>query len=390
MTTTTRFSFTKTRLEKLLLPDSGRETYHDTLVPGLILRVSASGSKAFAWYRKVKGRPMRLTIGSFPATTVEQARRRCQRWAGEVAEGGDPQGQRAADRAEPTLADLWTYWTVAKGQKRSLRGDQYQYDRFLKRWAARKLSAIGKAHVQALHAKIGQDNGIYAANRLLSLLASLYAKAPDQGYRGDNPAKGVEKFKEQSRDRFLQADELPRFFAALAREREPFADFFGLCLLTGGRRGNIQTMQWTDLNLEAGLWRIPAEVAKAGEVIVVPLLPQAVEILQRRREAANDSPWVFPSWGKTGHLTEVKAAWGRILKRAGLSDLRVHDLRRSVGSWMATAGVSLLVIGKALGHRTQAASAVYARLQLDPVRAAMTAGAQAMLEAAEKGSDDGR
>ena len=156
MTAETHFPFSKTRLERLAPPTSSRETYHDTTTPGLTLRVSASGAKSFAWYRKVKGRPVRLTIGSFPATTVEQARRRCQRWAGEVAEGGDPQGQRAADRAEPTLADLWTYWTVAKGQKRSLRGDQYQYDRFLKRWAARKLSAIGKAGPEsALTTRVG-------------------------------------------------------------------------------------------------------------------------------------------------------------------------------------------------------------------------------------------
>jgi len=394
MTTTTRFSFTKTRLEKLLLPDSGRETYHDTLVPGLILRVSASGSKAFAWYRKVKGRPMRLTIGSFPQVTVEQARRQCQALSGDVARGGDPQAQRTASRQETTLGDLWTFYLDAHAKvhkrPRSIEEDERQWRLHLEPWQRRKLSAISRGDVQRWHAGIGQRRGFYAANRALALLCCMYNKSADMGFKGENPATRIRKFKETSRDRFLQGDELPRFFQALAEETDIFRDFFALCLVTGARKSNILAMQWQDLNLDSGLWRIPGEVAKAGEIMVIPLLPQAIEILQRRRETANGSPWVFPSHGKSGHLMTAQAAWARISKRAGLVDLHIHDLRRTMGSFMAMGGASLLIVGKALGHRSQVSSAVYARLQVDPVRAAMTAGAQLMLESAQKGSDDER
>ena len=91
--------------------------------------------------------------------------------------------------------------------------------------------------------------------------------------------------------------------------------------------------------------------------------------------------WVFPSYGKTGHLVEPKKAWNRLLDRAEISDLRIHDLRRTLGSWQAATGASLPVIGKSLGHKNQATTAIYARLDLDPVRQAVNTATAAMLAA---------
>jgi integrase len=122
-------------------------------------------------------------------------------------------------------------------------------------------------------------------------------------------------------------------------------------------------------------------VAKAGETIVVPLSPPAIEILRDRLATANGSPWVFPSKGRTGHLTEPKSAWKRIIDRAGLSDVRLHDLRRTLGSWMTMGGASLPIVGKMLGHRQPATTAIYARLQVDPVRKSVNAATEAMLAA---------
>ena len=115
--------------------------------------------------------------------------------------------------------------------------------------------------------------------------------------------------------------------------------------------------------------------------MVVPLCDPALAILQNRRKAANGSPWVFPGRGKTGHLIGPKSAWARILKRAGLSDLRPHDLRRSLGSWQAMGGASLPIIGKSLGHTQAATTQIYARLQTDSVRASVAAATTGMLEA---------
>ena len=159
-------------------------------------------------------------------------------------------------------------------------------------------------------------------------------------------------------------------------EPELFRDFFLMLLLTGARRANVQAMRWEDISVERTVWRIPE--TKSGEPVTVPLVTEAMEILTRRKGAI-DSPFVFPSHGKSGHLIEPNPAWQRLISRAGIADLRMHDLRRTFGSWQAAAGVSLNIIGKSMGHKNQSTTAVYARLSLEPVRAAVTAATSAMM-----------
>ena len=385
-----RIGFTMARLERLQAPESGRVFYHDTGCPGLCLCVTAAGSKTFYLYRWHDGRPVQIPIAKYPAVNVDTARARARDLLAQLAKGIDVQAARKARRQEPTIADLWRHWEAkAKPRKRSWAEDQRQYSKFLQAWAGRRLSSIKKADVRALHAKIGRENGPYAANRVLALLRAMFNTTDDLGYRGDNPAAGIEKYPEVSRDRFLQADELRAFFEALAVEPETWQAFFLLALLTGARRANVQAMRWDALDLDRGLWLIAAADAKAGKPLVVPLSPQAVAILQARRKAANGSPYVFPSRGKAGHLTEPKGAWKRICNRAGLCDCRLHDLRRSLGSWMAISGSSLPIIGKSLGHSQPSTTAIYARLSVDPVKAAVTTAADAMLQAAGATMDAG-
>ena len=249
--------------------------------------------------------------------------------------------------------------------------------------------------MQSLHAKVGSKNGHYAANRLLALVRAMFNKAPDIGFTGSNPAAGIKKFSEEKRDRFLHGEELRVFFAALAAEPAAILrDFFFVSLLTGARRSNVQTMQWPDIDFQAGIWRIPE--TKSGRPVVVPLVGVVLHILQARKQGANGSPWVFPSRGSTGHIVEPKAAWKRIIGRAGLSGVRPHDLRRSLASWMAITGTGLPVIGKMLGHTQASTTMIYARLSVDPVRQAAETATAAMLEAggvtmidlqAERGAD---
>ena len=377
-----RFAFTKTRLERLPIPAADRDVYHDALTASLILRVTPNGQKSFCFYRKVKGRPVRLLLGKFHEMTVEQARNACRVMAGNVAAGGDPAVERQAARHEQTVGGLWGYWleTHAKRRKKTWKEDERQYNAFLKAWAGRKLSSIHKADVATLHNRVGQQNGPYAANRLLALVRAMFNKAPDMGFVGSNPTAGIKKFPEAKRDRFLEGDELPAFFRSLLAEpNETLRDFFLVALLTGARRANVQTMAWSDVNLGAGVWRIPE--TKSGEPVVVPLCSAAMAVLKTRVEATNGSPWVFPSYGKTGHLTEPKSAWKRILDRAGLVDVRIHDLRRSFGSWQAMTGASLPIIGKSLGHKQASTTMIYARLDTDPVRLSAETAVAAMLEA---------
>ena len=206
----------------------------------------------------------------------------------------------------------------------------------------------------------------------------MFNKADELGYHGENPAKRIKLFREQSRDRFLQPDELKAFFAALEGEDDIVRDFYMMLLMTGARRFNVQTMAWADVDMQAGYWRIPE--TKAGMPVLVPLVAPALAILVARSETANGSRWVFP--GRKGkHIANPKGAWARIVERAALVDVRPHDLRRSLGSWMAGQNTSLPIIGRALGHKTAVATMVYSRLSLDPVREAVDRATAAMLVA---------
>jgi integrase len=150
-------------------------------------------------------------------------------------------------------------------------------------------------------------------------------------------------------------------------------------------------MRWDCIDFTSRLWRIPPEQSKSKVVVVVPLSPPVILILERRREAVNGSPWVFPApraIGKTGHLVEPKRSWKAILERAGLQDVHLHDLRRSLGSWMASGNVSMTIVAKALGHSELRSTAVYARLAVDPVATAVEEAGNAIL-AAGRAADNG-
>jgi integrase len=185
------------------------------------------------------------------------------------------------------------------------------------------------------------------------------------------------------RKRFLQSGELPKFFAALAADdSDTFRDFVSLALLTGARRENVLTMKWADVDLGECLWRIPD--TKNGEPLDVPLVPEAVAILKARKPADDDAdgaPYVLPAARGSGPMAPPKKRWTALLERAELDDLRLHDLRRSMGSWQAKTGASLIVIGKSLGHKSASATQVYAHLDVDPVRESMEKAAGAMLTA---------
>ena len=239
-------------------------------------------------------------------------------------------------------------------------------NKYLSHWFQRKISSIERPEVERLHAKIGKENGLYQADRLLERIRSIFNKAIEWGWKGQNPAMGIKKFREQSRDRFLQPDELPRFFEALANEpNEAARDFFMISLLTGARKSNTLAMMWKDISFQSATWRI--EETKNADPLTVHLPQQAVEVLIERK-LNSDSPYVFEGTGKNGHLADPKKAWTRILQEAGIENLRIHDLRRTLGSYQAATGANGYIIGKSLGHRSQQSTAIYARLNLDPVR----------------------
>lgn len=205
-----------------------------------------------------------------------------------------------------------------------------------------------------------------------------------------NPARSIRRFPELARDRFLMPDEIKRLIGALAKDTdETFQLFVLLSLLTGQRRGNVLAMRWRDIHgidTDAPVWRIPAAEFKNGRVHVVPLVPSIVWFLRERRRDGQE--FVLPGRVPGQHYAEPKRRWIALLKRAELRDVRLHDLRRTFGSWQIGTGASLAMVGRALGHTTSQATAVYARFDLDPLRRSVEATADAMFLAAGLLTDD--
>jgi integrase len=185
----------------------------------------------------------------------------------------------------------------------------------------------------------------------------------------------IKKFKEKARDRFIQPDELPRFFKALEEEESHISrDYIYISLYTGARKGNVLAMRWEEISFTTKEWRIPK--TKNGDSLTIHLPELAIEVLEKRKTENEkldlqdfQKQWIFPSLtSKSGHLEEPKKAWKRVLERAEIKDLRLHDIRRTLGSYQAISGASLQIIGKSLGHKSSQATEIYARMNLDPVR----------------------
>jgi integrase len=372
-------NFTKAALTKLPpAPKGVKQYYYDEREAGLLLAVTSGGAKSFYLYKRIEGRPERLLLGRFPDLTIENARKAAQEAKGQIAQGINPQKEKRAVRDEMTFGALFGEYLekYSKVHKRSWAYDEREVNKFLSHWFKRKISSIDKAEVERLHAKIGKENGLYQANRLLERIRSIFNKAIDWSWAGVNPAVGIQKYREKSRDRFLQPDELPRFFEALSSEpNEAARDFFLLSLLTGARKSNTLAMRWKDINFTTETWRI--EETKNADPLTVHLPRQAVDLLKARK-LASDSAWVFPADSTSGHLADPKKAWARILRQAGIENLRIHDLRRTLGSYQAATGANGYIIGKSLGHRSQQSTAIYARLNLDPVRESVNKATEAM------------
>lgn len=371
-----------------------QEWHYDQTTARLSICVWSTGAKTWYWVGRLKhGGMIRYRLGNYPETTPDQAKGLAADVSRDVIKGIDPRDNRKRQREEPTLGELWEWYLEHHARPRkkpkSIKEDERLYKSHLSPWKARRLSTIKQSHVRTLHATIGR-NRKYEANRMLSLLGAMFSKgidADDMGFEGPNPARGVDRFPEEERDRFLHPDEVGKFFEALEKQPPLMRDYFKLALFTGARRGNVQAMRWAELNLERGEWRLPD--TKANEAQTVYLSTEAVGVL-RTRQGSAESEYVFPSraGAKFPHITDPYKAWKRICDNAGMKGIRPHDLRRSLGSWQAMTGASLPTIGKSLGHKNQSTTAIYARMNLDPVRAAVELATAAMLAAAKPKEDN--
>jgi integrase len=244
----------------------------------------------------------------------------------------------------------------------------------------RKVASISLDDMERLHRKLTFENGTpYRANRVIGVASKMFSLAilkwkmrPEP-----NPCRGIERNQESRRERYLSKEELARLLDALvAYPNQKFANVFRLLLLTGARAGEVISATWDQFRLEAsgGTWTKPASNTKTKKDHTIPLSAPARALLGRiYAQREERGPRVFP---KIAEVTKLHQHWARILAAAKITDLRVHDLRHSYASTLASGGVPLLTIGKLLGHAQVSTTARYAHLLDDALtKATETAGA---------------
>jgi integrase len=311
--------------------------------------------------------------------SVAAARDKADGIRGIVANGGDPAEERLNEKRELTFADLAEKYLElhAKPKKKSWQRIERRLELHFTRWNTRRLSDITPEDVAALHIRIGKERGKIEANRAVELLRAVFNFGKHTlKWQGQNPAEKIEKYPERSRRRFLSVEEMKRVNAALTEEENVYwRAYFPLDLALGLRKGDLLALRWDQIDLRERTIVVPT--SKTDEFLSLPL-PSAVVRLLRELPRRDGSPWVFPGDGKTGHLVEPKKAWHRIRVRAKVTDVTIHDLRRTLGSWLKASGVDLATIGRVLNHADPSSTAVYARLDTEAIRPALEANARLM------------
>jgi integrase len=369
-------------------PAKGYALRWDSDVHGFGVRITAAGHVAFILnYRTRANRIRRLTIGEYPAYSTEVARDVAKEHRHTIDGGGDPLADRKAVREAPTfknLADAYVEEHLPKKRASSAKTDKDAIDKvLLPALGVIKVVDVTFDNINGIHRRITKRGKPYRANRIVALLSKMFALAIKKRWRADNPAKGIERNQEMKRARYLSVVELDRLSKALAAYPDQHTgNAFRLLLLTGARRGEVLSMTWDQIDFENEKWAKPGATTKQKTEHVVPLSAPALQLLAKMQETS-DSKYVFPGRGGVGHRADLKKPWPVICRAAGISGLRVHDLRHSHASMLAGAGYSLPVIGALLGHTQPSTTARYAHLADDPLRKA-TETVGAIVEGAGK------
>jgi len=394
-----RARLTKRAVEALRSPAEGSVFVWDIEPPGFGVRVLDSGVKTFVFQYRVKNRHVgalgarqrqqrRMKLGRFHvdgtaaegALTVDAARSLARRLLAEVEAGGDPAGERralaVADRDAPSIGDLAREYLEQHADRHKKLSSAKEDRRIL---AVHVLPALAATKVRdATTAELARlVHGLKAtpvmANRVRALLSKMFALAMKWKWLSTeiNPVAAVDRYREKKRQRFLTADELRRLGVVLAEaERdatEPWQAIAAvrLLLLTGCRRSEILTLQWTWIDRERGMIHLPD--SKTGAKAVYLSAP-AMAVLDALPKRGRQRYVLSSARRRTAPFVGIGHIWERLAKRAGLEGVRLHDLRHTFASFGAGLNAGLPMIGALLGHANPSTTARYAHLAADPVR----------------------
>ncbi|MBN1281640.1 MAG: site-specific integrase [Alphaproteobacteria bacterium] len=372
-----KFEFTESRIAKLsFAPRGKRYTVRDASTKNLALRIGETG-KIYYLIKNIAGRVMFVRLGDTDHMNLKDARRALSENMPVVDKGKNPNDEKRKIRADMTLKEFFEKVYTPRHSKLSTKPLSQKTNETLFRiqlaqFHNKKMLNITHTDIEIWHKTMGKKS-IYRANRALALIRHMYNRALAWGLPdGVNPARGIEMFREKSRRRFLLPDEVPRFFNALeSEENELFKNYIYLCLWCGQRRGNMATIKWSDVDFDRRVIYIADTKNNDPQTIVLADQPFA---LLCKMKAGATSDWVFPSPVKSEtHIVDMRTSWRNFLQRAGIEDFRMHDLRRTYGSWLTRRATNETIIQQALGDKSKAAAAVYMQVEVDPVRASIQA-----------------
>ncbi len=415
-------------VKALPAPPSGNRISYDAEVRGLGVRVTSAGAKAWVFGYRAGGIERRMTIGDASAWTVRQARDRARELRRQVDAGEDPMAARHADRAAPTVNDLADRFEAEHLPKKRA-STQDEYRRLLRNHirpalGGKRVADLRHADVDGMHRKIAVS-APYAANRAVAVVSKMLSLAVKWEIVQINVARGIERAPEEKRERYLTPAEIVRLGEVIAAHPERVsANAVRFLLLTGARKSEVLGAPWTAFDLAAGVWVKPSAATKQAKLHRVPLSAPARALLAAIRVEADREnarrladglaplPWVFPG-ANDNALGDIKHFWAAVTEKAGLGEyvetkgpdgkralgpdgkpvmawranVRIHDLRHTYASVLASAGLSLPVIGALLGHTQASTTQRYAHLMDDPLRAATERAGAIITRAAQAGGE---
>lgn len=384
-----RVRLTKTLVDEMAAPEKGQSFIWDTDVPGLAVRLTPTGAKAWVVQMRVRGgKERRMTIGYCNKVPLDMARKEARKVIATADLGRDPAQERKEARevkpdTNPLFGEFAERWLTEVAGRRNRAGTLKNRRLLLKNHilpilAQKRLTDIQRRDIEDLHHRVSQKFPV-AANRAVSLCSAIFSAAERWGMLTENPATKIERNSEEGRERYLTPEEIGRLQQALDQSQaQDSADVVRLLLLTGARVGEVLAMQWEHLNLDAGVWVKPAATTKQNKLHRVPLSAEAVAVLGKRRQQQVDARrratapagWVFPGDGANGHMTTIRTFWAAVCRRAGIEGVRVHDVRHTFASLLVSSGESLPVVGALLGHTQAKTTSRYAHLLDSALRGA--------------------
>ena len=367
----------KTVVERIIVADQDVVVWDNSL-PGFGVRVKPSGVRSYIiqYRNRNTSASRRLTIGQHgPLLTFDQAKKQARAMLADAMRGEDPVEIRKTARRAPSIADLAVDYlerhAVPKKRPKSVRDDRAVLDNIiLPKLGAKKVDAIGRRDVEAI--QVAMKDRPYQANRVLSLLSKMFNLAVEWKWRPDNPARGVERYQEQKRERWLSDEELRRLCAVLDEHPNTrAANAVRLQLLTGARLGEVLTSRKEDFDLHRGIWTKPSHQTKQKRTEHLPLSAQALILVTLIIETSDaGSPFLFPGNRPGQPLREIRKFWSAVMRKAEIANYRRHDNRHTYASHLVSSGLSLEIVGRLLGHTTTTTTKRYAHLADDPLRAA--------------------